>query len=322
MKTPDLGHGGIMANYRCNAACRHCLYACSPRRGGGYITAENARKACALLAEAGCRSLHIGGGEPFLDFDGLLGLVREIKRAGISLSFIETNAFWAASEDRVKARLDALAAAGVDALCISLDPFHAEFVPVGRPLFLAEMCGRAGMGCFLWQEKFARVLSRLDPKKVHSRQELEKIISPNYVVETAQGYGLHYGGRAVQIEEEFAARKPVSKLAAPCRGLLSGGHFHVDMFARFIPPGCTGIAIPLEEAVRGVPEKKYPVFELLARGDVPGLLEYAKGFGFAPDPAGYASTCALCFHLRRWLSENIPHAELDAEHYAASLAKI
>jgi len=272
-----------------------------------------------LLAEGGCRSLHIGGGEPFLDFDGLLGLVHEIRQSGIALSFVETNAFWAKDEGKVKSWLDALLGAGVDALCISFDPFHAEYVPVGRPLFLAEMCARTGMGCFLWQEKFMPVLSCLDRGKVYSRQELEKILSPDYIVKAAQSCGVHYGGRAINIEEEFAKRKPLGRVIEPCHGLLSGAgnHFHVDLNVRFIPPGCTGIAIPLEEAVHGIPEGKYPVFELLAHGDVKGVLGYAKGLGFVPDRGGYASSCALCFRVRKWLSENMPHAELDAEHYAA-----
>jgi hypothetical protein len=176
------------------------------------------------------------------------------------------------------------------------------------------------MGYFLWQEKFKTLLSRLDPENTHTRQELEKKLSPDYILKTAQNYGLCYGGRAINIEEEFAQRKPVRELASPCRGLFLGGHFHVDMHVRFIPPGCTGITIPLDEVVHGTPAGKYPVFEWLSQGDLQGLFNHAKGFGFAADKMGYASSCALCFHIRRWLSQNTSHAELDAEHYTASLS--
>ncbi len=106
MKTVNrLRHGGIMANYQCTAACRHCLYACSPERTGGYITEDMAKEVCGLLREGGCRSVHIGGGEPFLDFDGLLALVEAATGAGISVEYIETNAYWATDQPLVERRL-------------------------------------------------------------------------------------------------------------------------------------------------------------------------------------------------------------------------
>jgi hypothetical protein len=104
----------------------------------------------------------------------------------------------------------------------------------------------------------------------------------------------------------------------PCRGLLSGSHYHVDLNASFIPPGCTGLAIPLEEAIRGIPPEKYPVWEALLSGGTAALLSYAEARGFAA-AEGYPSGCALCFHIRGWLSEHAPSPELETEHYRESL---
>jgi hypothetical protein len=91
------------------------------------------------------------------------------------------------------------------------------------------------------------------------------------------------------------------------------------MYGRYIPPGCTGIAILLEEAVHGIPDGKYPVLEVLLSGGAAELLRYAQGKGFMPDPEGYPSRCAFCIHIRHWLSENATSPELDAEHYRESL---
>ena len=115
-----------MANYKCTAACRHCLYACSPERSGGYISKAAAEEISGLLREGGCRSVHIGGGEPFLDFDGLITLVQIVTNAGIAVEYVETNAFWATDEHLIEQHLQALLRAGAHTLCISLDPFHAE----------------------------------------------------------------------------------------------------------------------------------------------------------------------------------------------------
>ena len=310
-----------MANYKCNAACRHCLYACSPERTGGYITEQIAKEVCGLLRSAGCRSVHIGGGEPFLDFDGLVTLVHTITGSGIAVEYIETNAYWTTDLKQVEHRLKALAHAGTDTLCISTDPFHAEYVPPDLPIMLANICRSAGFGYFLWQERYLSVLPRLESGRTYTRAELERFISPRYVLETANSYGLHLGGRAVNIEAEYSARKAADTVAddRTCRNLLSGGHFHIDLYGRFIPPGCTGIAIPLDEAVHGIPDGKYPVLEVLISGGSMALLRYAEDRGFVAEEKGYPSGCALCFHIRHWLCENAPSPELDAEHYTESL---
>jgi len=322
MHTVDrLRHGGIMANYKCTAACRHCLYACSPERSDGYISKVTAEEVCALLREGGCRSVHIGGGEPFLDFDGLIELVQTASHAGIAVEYVETNSSWATDECLIEQRLQALLRVGADTLCISLDPFHAEYIPVKQPLYLAEICKRVGFGCFLWQGRYLSELSRVGHSRTHDRAELERLISPDYVLETAQSYGLHFGGRAINIEEEYAERKPADSVAdsRPCRRLLSADHFHVDLNGMFIPPGCTGIAIPLQEAVRGIPDGKYPAFEALVFGGSAEILKYSQAQGFAENPHGYTSGCALCFHIRHWLSENDACPELVSEHYSESL---
>jgi len=352
-----------MTNYQCNAACRHCLYACSPERSGGYIQPTMAEEICGLLREGGTRSVHIGGGEPFLDIDGLIMLLETASQQGIAVDYIETNAFWAKDEDRALKYLRALKAVGVDtqvawassqasspsnsrrerpgsaqaerpALCISLDPFHAEFVPPELPVKLAEICRKEGFGYFLWQEKYRRLLSQLKaPNKTQTRAELESRLSPDYVFETAHTYGLRMGGRALSIEAEYGTHKPLAEILGaspegspasatqkkPCYNLLRAGHFHVDLYGRYIPPGCTGIVIPLAEAVRGVPHGKYPAFDALVDGGVAALFDLAKQLGFRA-MATYTSSCALCVDIRHWLSGQPSFPELDAEHYIAAVA--
>jgi len=322
MKTVErLMHGGIMANYKCTAACRHCLYSCSPERTGGYIIESVAGDVAVLLRSAGCRSVHIGGGEPFMDIDGLIRLVKILSDAGIIIEYIETNASWVSDIKKCESKLRELYKAGADTLCISLDPFHAEYVPIEKPLILADICKSTGFGYFLWQERFLPSMSRLDKKKKHTRAEMEKLISPRYISETARSYGINYGGRAVNIEAEYSDRKPVKNILSnrSCRSLVSGGHFHVDMYGRYVPPGCTGFVIPFNEAINGIPDGKYPVFEALLSGGTEKLYEYALSKGFVADPNGYPSNCSFCINIRMWLCENASSPELDPEHYTEAM---
>ena len=115
-----------MANYRCTAACRHCLYSCSPDRTDGYITEKTANEVCKLLKRSGCYSVHIGGGEPFIDIDGLIKLIKCINKSGIRVEYIETNAYWATNEDRVKEYLEALREAGANTLCFRIRHWLSE----------------------------------------------------------------------------------------------------------------------------------------------------------------------------------------------------
>ena len=325
LSTGTLIHGGIMVNYRCSAACRHCLYSCSPTREDGYVDDSSMEKICRLLLKGRCRSVHIGGGEPFLDFEGLLAVIRRLKKAGITLDYIETNAFWAlnaADKKEISGFLRRLLAEGADCLCISIDPFHAEYVPCSAPLALAEACEKCGMNYFLWKKEFLSSLLRLDSKKTHSRAEMEEILSPNYVTKSARLYGINYGGRAINIENEAGKLRPAESFMSdesPCHNLLSTGHFHTDKDCNFIPPRCTGIRIPLSEAVGGIPEGRYPVFEALYSGGVCALSNLARQHGFSPDSAGYPSKCNLCFRIRYFLSERNLFPELDRNHYEESL---
>jgi hypothetical protein len=279
---------------------------------------EGIRKICRLLRQGGCGSVHIGGGEPFLDFEGLLGVIGELRRAGIRLEYVETNAYWSGGEEAAE-RLKRLGEAGVGTLCISLDPFHAEYVPYGAPLRLARLCEETGMGYFLWKEGFLRSLSPLEPDKPHSRAEMEQSLGPDYIAAAAEAYGIQLGGRAVNIEREYRPSRPVETLLdhSPCRGLLSTGHFHVDREAFFIPPGCTGIRLPLAEVLEGIPGGKYPAFEALYRGGIGALWDLARRYGFVPE-SGCPSKCGLCFRLRHYLAA-YDFAELDGNHYAESL---
>lgn len=317
--TGRLAHCGIMANYRCTAACRHCLYACSPDRSGGYITEETAKRICAVLNRGGCRSVHIGGGEPFMDFEGLLTLVLTVRRAGIKIDYIETNAFWAKDVTAAADKLRRLASAGADTVLISVDPFHAEYVPLERAANLERACIQTRFGYFIWKQQYLNTLAGLDPKSAAPRKTLESHISKDYIYEAALSYGLNFGGRALNIEEEYRGKKPVEALldGEPCRCLLSTGHFHADMYGRFIPPGCTGFAIPLEEAYGGIEPGRYPAFEALYTGGLEALYALALENGFSP-AGGYTSGCALCFYLREHLSGLGGFNELDAEFYTAA----
>ena len=173
----------------------------------------------------------------------------------------------------------------------------------------------------MWKQEYLPFLSKLDSQKNHSRSEMEKAFSGDYIKKTARSYGISFGGRAANIEREYGTLFPANNFTAyssPCPNLLSTRHFHVDKDVYIIPPHCTGLRIPLQEGIEGIPEGKYPAFEALYDGGISALMELAMRYGFSPDIMGYPSKCNLCFYLRHYLSDK-NFEELDKNHYDEAL---
>ena len=127
--------GGVILSYQCTAECLHCMYACSPRWEGGWISIGNLASILAQLAEtirpspAGSDSigvsygLHFTGGEPFLNFDLLCSAVELADDFGIPSTFVETNCFWCVSDKTTRERLSLLKDKGLKGILISVYPF-------------------------------------------------------------------------------------------------------------------------------------------------------------------------------------------------------
>ena len=81
--------GGVITNYHCISRCGHCLYNSSPRRDKAYLEPDLADTIFRQIAAHGCRSVHIGGGEPFLDPDGLIRVASAAREVGMGIDYEE-----------------------------------------------------------------------------------------------------------------------------------------------------------------------------------------------------------------------------------------
>ena len=94
LKIDYLGSGGIITNYFCSSTCRHCLYACSPRREKDYISESVLSEIIHKIKAMHCHSVHVGGGEPFLNPDKLEVVMHGLYHSNIAVEYIETNSSW------------------------------------------------------------------------------------------------------------------------------------------------------------------------------------------------------------------------------------
>jgi MoaA/NifB/PqqE/SkfB family radical SAM enzyme len=138
--------------YHCNIACRHCYNHSGPDKKSQRLPLERMLALVAEAPAAGVTRLKITGGEPFLYPDDLTALVAAGRAAGLRCVSLYTNAFWAATEQKARATLERLAAAGFmqgpeDHIKASSGAYHEEFIAFDRVTTLArvyfDMFGRA-----------------------------------------------------------------------------------------------------------------------------------------------------------------------------------
>jgi hypothetical protein len=298
---------GLMLTDWCNARCASCYGCCGPERND-WMPRETAIRVWRELAEAsphGCR-IHLAGGEPFGDWQRLIGIARAAAHAGLGpLESVETNAFWATSDEVARRRVQALDAAGMGRLVISADPYHQQFVPIENCRRLARVArellgpGRLRVRWEDWLEE-GFDLARAD----------ERMRGGVFDAWAREGRDRLCGRAAAEIAPR-AQIKPVEELAdSPCRdALLRSRHVHVGPDGKLMPGTCAGIV--LGDAARagiaeiwrrlGADHASRPIVGRLADRGPTGLLDDAVAGGYVVRD-GYGSKCHLCWELRRHLA--------------------
>jgi hypothetical protein len=301
------------------------LYACSPRWEKDYIGESTLNDIIYKIEELRCHSVHIGGGEPFLNPVKLETVMRFLYQSNITVEYIETNASWFRDVTSACALLESLKSAGLSTLLVSISPFHNEHIPFYKTKGVIEACALSGLQVFPWVQDFYSDLARFDDKKVHSLTEYEKEFGKHYLKSIPSRYWIHFGGRALSFFKPFQAHNPFREIVdanpSGCCELMDVSHFHFDLYGNYIPGLCSGLSIQLEDL--GVPlnPEKYPFLTALFQRGISGLLDMAmQDYGFQPE-AEYVSKCELCQDIRKYLilNQNVSSRELQPVEFYRNL---
>lgn len=316
--------GGLITNYHCTSQCGHCLYRSGPWRNKKYIDEETARRCFERIQALGCRQLHIGGGEPFLDFDGLVRALRVANEFAVTVEYVETNSSWYHSEEQAVHLLKQLKDAGLDTLLVSMSPFHNEHIPFYKVKGVAEACRKAGLVVFPWIREFYSEINSFDDNSTHSLSEYERRYGEIYLSDLPSRYWVHMGGRAVQTYGRLWPKSGFEEIlnrdSDPCIELSDVMHFHVDCYGKYIPGLCSGFAVALEDLGRPLDKSKYPLITLAFDKGIEGLFEYASvEYGYEPQRK-FLNKCDLCNDIRDHLmrSEMNDWPELAPSDYYPS----
>jgi len=306
---------GVILSYRCLSDCAHCLYNSGPNWRDWMDEDEvGAALRTAKKVWGSGFQLHFTGGEPFLHFP----LLRASVQIAVDLDipcYVETNASWCRDQQKVGDRFRQLREVGLDAVLISVSPFHQESIPLKHTLDAISIA-RSVFGdnrVIVYQSDWLPEMSR---HGVDGPVPLD-VYQSEYGANQAGlhlwlGYGLISGGRAgYRLGNLVPKRKAEAFHGVNCQAeLLFAPHSHLDLYGNYIPGFCGGITLgdwhDLEALIEGYGEDRYPTLIrlLIERGPF-GLYQKAVGaYAYQPLPDGYAGKCHLCVDVRKHLLES------------------
>ena len=334
IKLPLPQSGGLLLSYKCTAACKHCMYFCSPEWEADWIKEEDLRDCLSLLsgkissAPWGDHSvslnhgLHFSGGEPFLNYDLLLKAVEIADEYHIPSTFVETNCFWCTNDEITCEKLVKLKEAGLKGIMISVNPFYVEYIPFER----TERCIRIssdlfGANVMIYQLEYYRQFKRLGIQSTISLEDYEKLaINDNFT--PAGGVEMFLMGRANRRLRDYFPTYPGREFfQQPCTTpVLRNWHNHFDNYGNIMPGYCGGVSLgnwhDINRLVEeGLDLEDKPVLRFLISEDVEVLYHFARDFGFRENPSGYISKCDFCFDIRKHLFKTEAFIELRPRAY-------
>jgi hypothetical protein len=332
VKVPRPFSGGLLLSYKCSAACRHCMYGCSPTWNGDWIDEDALERGLAQLAgkiqpsQQGAKGvslnygLHFTGGEPFLNYELLLRAVRIAAELKIPSTFVETNCFWCTSDEITRERLRLLEASGLRGILISVNPFYAEFVPFDRTERCIQISGEVfGRNVMVYQLEFFHLFRRLGITKQISQEDSLTIMQTECGSANVEFFMM---GRAVsRLRALLPAHRADVFLQQPCRPeFLRSWHNHFDNYGNFLPGYCGGISLGnwlhLDSLIEeGIDLEAHPVLSFLIPGNMEGLFQFARHFGYREAEQGYVSKCDLCLDLRSFLAGQREFEELAPKEF-------
>lgn len=117
----------ILLTYKCPAKCAHCVFYCSPTRKETISSAVAKRFISAAANQPLPPKLSLSGGDPFLEKDLLIDLIRFADDRGM-ISEVISSSGWITSYDAGKSLFNKLRGLGLATYCTSIDDFHSKFI--------------------------------------------------------------------------------------------------------------------------------------------------------------------------------------------------
>ena len=135
----------FVVTYACTGRCKHCSegdHAACSERIDPQIAADAVHK---IAAEYDIKTVMTFGGEPLLYTDAVCAIMTAAKELNIPKRQVITNGYFSKNADKIREVAGQLAACGVSDLCLSVDAFHQETIPLNVVKLFATEAKKCGI---------------------------------------------------------------------------------------------------------------------------------------------------------------------------------
>ena len=296
--------------YRCNSHCKHCQVEEYKR----HLTPQaiDAGLAVEIVTKIGRKyqpgSVMTFGGEPLLYLDVVCAIHEAATQCGIPSRQVITNAGLPRSETLADDTARLLAASGVNDICISIDAFHQEYVPLEVVERNVRAYIDAGIPNLQWNACWVVSTEDDNPYNRHTRQILHRL---SYLpVRTGRGNILQPAGNAQKWLADYFPAKNLFP-GGTCEDVPYSGRLDEVEGVSISPHAGVSICNDWEignakeqdilSILAGYDPEDIPEAKAILNGGMQGLTEFARSKGIELDPEGYYSICEMCLQLRRSL---------------------
>lgn len=314
---PEPLSGGLILSYKCSGECKHCMYLCSPKWSGDWISDKDLESLLTILSERIQPSpygedkvslnygLHLTGGEPFLNYDLLLKSTEIANDLGIPSLFVETNCYWCMNDTIIREKLLKLKNGGLKGILISVNPFILEYVPFEHTKRAIKLSMEIfGSNLMIYQIYYYHQFVNLNIKESLPLEKYLKLISLNEFKRKVEFFWM---GRAPYKLQDLYKKYPLKHfLNENCASeLVRSWHCHFDNYGNYMPGYCGGLSWGNVRQLNslcneGIDIDDYPILKPLITGKIKDLYTLAvESFGYEELPEGYVSKCHVCFDIRR-----------------------
>jgi MoaA/NifB/PqqE/SkfB family radical SAM enzyme len=299
----DIQGISLILTNKCNAACRHCGFACGPDKNETMTVKDALFYIEAAKSFPSLKMVCLTGGEPFLYYDRVVDIMAHAFKQGLT-SEIVTNCFWAENYEISFGKLKRLRELGLVNFVTSLDDFHLEYIPVDNIKNAIRVAVDIGLKVTVKTLEYdnCRIKSEDVPELLELSQET-KNLSLQKIEPVSEGrFKLLKSNKMVKDLEKRAIRKQDVN--------LSGGCSKIIKFPAVNPMGelypCCGFGDGSRFSGKYPDSNFYELlsmmqnnllFNLLATLGPHGVLKLAEQYFTEPIRDSYDNPCELCNFL-------------------------
>ena len=301
----------FIVTWQCGGRCKHCQSGAEINQSGSHyhILVDDAVEAIRKLSTIfKITSVMTFGGEPLYYADVVAAIHKAATDCGVETRQIITSGYFTKSAKKSELVSQALAAAGVNHLLLSVDAFHQEHIPLEPVLqFARNIVENKLPGVFLYPAWLGAEEDE-NPYNIKTRKILERF--RNLSIPVSRGNHVFPGGNAAEFLRDYFASEEVN-LEVDCGDVPYSDPLDMVTSISIIPNGdvmVCGFVIgniyrdDILEVVAAYNPYQHEGMRAILEGGVSKLLEYAKEQGVEIEPSKYLSVCDICHEVTKQMA--------------------